>query len=572
MRYDVGRFRRPMRRSTEGQLASLVSLGDGSTLTLDFTTGILDPRLSFERLSPATFINSGGSVEWAAANMMTRSQSQDVNAYWNAFGTSVTRTGSQTDPFGGSGAVKLNYDATSADAVISRTVSVQQGLQYTISVWLRADSGTVNNVRFGRGASAAGAYFPSLTTTWQRFSLTFTATGGSDGMELRVLTSGTPKTASFHVFGAQLEPGGTMRDYNPALLDVPYHAPRFDHDPTTLAPRGLLIEGQATNAVTYSNDFSNAAWLLDNSGATNPSVSTVSQTGPDGAATVARITLNKTGGTFSRIRNTASGTASQPYTMSVWMKANTASGGAATQNVGLRIGGDPAGFNCVVTTTWKRFQYTYTLSSTDANAQIILWDNIVGNDETADVLVYGCQMEAGSFASSYIPTVSSTATRSQDTATMAITSADLGFDNNRYTVRIRGKQNTFGVSFARSARFFAASTEPIGFAVNSATFYPVSGNTSGSNIAILTIANSLNQDFRLAWSMDADLATGTMLGSRNQSASSVNRSNTGPTANITGFGLNTNTAATAYASMTIRDIKFWPMMMNAAQLNALTAP
>jgi len=397
-----------------GSMMRRAMLGDGSTLTLDFTTGVLDPRLTFTRGSNATFINSQGLVQWAASNIMTFSEDQGNNVTWSAFGTSVTRTTGQSDPFGGTAAVRLAYDATSADAVISRSVSVQQGIPYVLSIWIRADSGTLSNVRIGRAASATGAVFPSLTTTWQRVSLPFTATGTSDGIEIRVLTSGSPKTATFHVFGAQLEPGSTMNAYQPSLSSVAYQAPRFDHDPTTLAPRGLLIEGQGVNNCTYSQDFGNAVWLADNSGATNPSVSTVSQTAPDGSATVNRITFNKTGGTFSRIRNLVSGTASNPHTLSVWMKANTANGGAATQNVGLRIGADPAGFNCAVTTTWKRFQYTYTLSGTDANVQIMLWDNIVGNDETADVLIWGAQLEAGSGASSYIPTGASQGTRNVD--------------------------------------------------------------------------------------------------------------------------------------------------------------
>ena len=59
MRYEVGRFRRPMRRSTEGQLVGLVDLGDGSTLSLDFTAmSGLDSRFTFSRASTATFINS----------------------------------------------------------------------------------------------------------------------------------------------------------------------------------------------------------------------------------------------------------------------------------------------------------------------------------------------------------------------------------------------------------------------------------------------------------------------------------------------------------------------------------
>jgi hypothetical protein len=40
-----------------------------------------------------------------------------------------------------------------------------------------------------------------------------------------------------------------------------YYGPRFDYDPVTLLPRGLLIEEQRTNALTYSDQFDNAAWV-----------------------------------------------------------------------------------------------------------------------------------------------------------------------------------------------------------------------------------------------------------------------------------------------------------------------
>jgi len=193
---------------------------------------------------------------------------------------------------------------------------------------------------------------------------------------------------------------------------------RFDYDPTTLAPRGLLIEGTATNVCLRSEDFGNALWQVDNSGATNPVVSTVSQTAPNGASTVNRVTLNKTGGTFSRLYQAITGTAGQTYTLSVWMKANTANGGAATQNVSLRIGGSN-GVNCVVTTTWQRFTHpAFAITGTDANFQLLLWDNVPANDETADVLVWGAQVELGSGASSYIPTGASTVQRLADECSM----------------------------------------------------------------------------------------------------------------------------------------------------------
>jgi hypothetical protein len=69
MRSLLGRFHRPFARSVEEQLLLLNNLGDGSTLSLDFTTGVLDPRLTFTRTTNATFINSQGLVQYAGQNL-----------------------------------------------------------------------------------------------------------------------------------------------------------------------------------------------------------------------------------------------------------------------------------------------------------------------------------------------------------------------------------------------------------------------------------------------------------------------------------------------------------------------
>ena len=425
-------------------------IDDGSTLSLDFTTGHLDPRLTFTRASTATFINNSGLVEWAAANMMTRSQSQDDNAYWNAFGTAVTRTGGQTDPFGGTGAVKLVFNAISAAVVISRTVSVSQGLPYTLSIWMRADSGTVNNIRLGRGAAAAGAYTPTLTTAWQRYSLSFVATTASDGIELRLLFKGTPDTATFHVFGAQLEPGSTMRDYNPALLDVPYHAPRFDYDPDTLAPKGLLIEGTATSLCRSSNDTTNATyWTLQTAYA---ATSATGGTAPDGTNTGNLFTEPTTSAQRSIYQAISSPAGT--HTGSVWIKGGTGS----TRYIRLVVssGSGDFGYVTVNATTgaiqqaattvgtatsasatvtpypsgWTRVTLTVTLASSLNFCFLVPMDfgsidtptgnygrvSYLGDGST--FLVWGAQVETGSGASSYIPTGASTVQRLGDSCVM----------------------------------------------------------------------------------------------------------------------------------------------------------
>lgn len=62
MRNLLGRLRRSGSRSLVEQLATLTSVGDGSTLTLDFTTGVLDPRLTFTRDGGGTYIGNDGRV------------------------------------------------------------------------------------------------------------------------------------------------------------------------------------------------------------------------------------------------------------------------------------------------------------------------------------------------------------------------------------------------------------------------------------------------------------------------------------------------------------------------------
>jgi len=56
----------------------------------------------------------------------------------------------------------------------------------------------------------------------------------------------------------------------------------------------------------------------------------------------------------------------------------------------LRIEG--FGINCVVTTTWQRFSVT-TTTIASILPQILLFDSITGNDETADISIWGAQAE-----------------------------------------------------------------------------------------------------------------------------------------------------------------------------------
>ena len=224
MRYDLGRFRRPMRRSTEGQLMSLTSLGDGSTLTLDFTTGVLDPRLTFTRTSTATFINASGLVATASANsprfdhdpttlaprgLLIEGQAVNLLNWSESFATSggtnnnwadtnITRNSTNnTDPANGTSALRVT--ASAGNGTIISTAAIGTSAQRTFSIWLRRVSGTGDiQYTLDNGSTYTTQ---AITSSWVRY--TFAATTAAQRVGIRIVTSGD----SIELWGAQLETG-----------------------------------------------------------------------------------------------------------------------------------------------------------------------------------------------------------------------------------------------------------------------------------------------------------------------------------------------------------------------------
>ena len=88
---------------------------------------------------------------------------------------------------------------------------------------------------------------------------------------------------------------------------APANQPRFDHDPVTRAPLGLLIEGAATNLLWHSQDFPQTSWVKSNVGVVG------GQAAPDGSATAAKVTPD-TASSLHRISQGWTPTAGQKYT------------------------------------------------------------------------------------------------------------------------------------------------------------------------------------------------------------------------------------------------------------------
>ena len=383
---------------------------------------------------------------------------------------------------------------------------------------------------------------------------------------------------------------------------------RFDHDPTTLAPRGLLIEGAATNLLSYSEDFSNAAWQKTS---TNGSM-TLTGTAPDGTATSRLLEENTTVYAKHSLERTSAITISSNnvYTLSVWLKEPTSNSrryahiqladGQATaarytivadiQTATISASGANNGTAGAPTGTahsitpypggWYRVTLSMNHVASPSYPSIMLGDTATlfgGNNQPfysattpyKGLIVWGAQLEAGSGASSYIPTGASQVIRNVDSMTMSSV-ASLGFDQYQGTFIVRGVQNKQGASFARLLRIAGATTEPFGMPVNGVTLYGTSRNSSNATIAEATRTNTLGQSFAFGMSLDANDAAAAMKVSLNGSGTSATRNALGPTEAAASFSFNTNATATNYGCFAVRSVKFFPTQKTLAQLNELT--
>jgi hypothetical protein len=224
---------------------------------------------------------------------------------------------------------------------------------------------------------------------------------------------------------------GTLQLYN-----YPNNVPRIEYDATG-AVKGLLIEEARTNLLTYSNVFANSAWSKQNLTATANQA-----TGPDGTVSATEIGITGTAGNSYSINSTASTTG----TISYFAKQNTERFFLIVR--GVYGAGDWAIFDLSNGTVSKspthnnstahitpmgNGWYRCVLQSdnyTTINAFSISGSGTDYNTPTSGtVYLYGAQMEAGAFPTSYIPTTSATATRARDLA--EIPTSAFGYNNDK---------------------------------------------------------------------------------------------------------------------------------------------
>jgi hypothetical protein len=194
----------------------------------------------------------------------------------------------------------------------------------------------------------------------------------------------------------------------------------------------ILVEPSATNLLPYSEDFDAGNWAKVALGTgSNPVITPDYAVSPDGTQNASRIQFDKGSGTagtdLSILRYNFSITNGLTLSKSVYLKSNTAD----TYNLVLHDSADASGTNVkklTVTPEWQRFDVYGVAPGTSTGISFGLRNiNVTGVSNTADVLVWGAQVESGSVATSLIPTAGSTAQRAADD--LVITGSAFDFYN-----------------------------------------------------------------------------------------------------------------------------------------------
>jgi hypothetical protein len=194
--------------------------------------------------------------------------------------------------------------------------------------------------------------------------------------------------------------------------------------------KGVLVEGARTNLLTYSQEFDDASWAK-----VNATVTANATTAPDGTSTADLLVAN-TASAQHRLDQTTT-IAAAAHTYSVFLKAggyNFANIRVGSVGVGINLSDGTtntlsAGCSVLVTALangWYRLALTCTALGNDT-VRINVTDTatVAGSftgDGTSGVYVWGAQLEAASFASSYVKSEAAAATRAADVVTAVPTS------------------------------------------------------------------------------------------------------------------------------------------------------
>ena len=419
------------------------------------------PTPTFLRASAATQVNAAGLIEWAPENLYLYSQNF-ADSFWTKTRSSV-QANVAIAPDGTLTATKLIEDTTPTNGHTLSSATTPTAIPHRLSIFAKKGErnwivlrlgGSTDFFNLDTGVATTNINSPTITDVgngWYRCSVLSSA--GTQG-SFQMSADGTTTvytgdgTSGIFLWGAQLERSSTARAYIPTTTAAVYGA-RFDHDPVSpFACKGLLIEEQRVNNLTQSGSMN----LWNGVAGSTRTISTLDS--PEGVskATLGSSSSNAFGGIVARSLSSLTSVAGTQYVASCFVKkdnwryvaidytpirpsssqvpffdldtlAFNANGSATTGSIVLFPNG------------WYRISVSgAALSSISGSVDLILTSSTGSNGAVIgagnNVHIWGAQLEAGAFPTSYIPTTTGPVTRSADVC--SITGSDFTSFWNRF--------------------------------------------------------------------------------------------------------------------------------------------
>jgi hypothetical protein len=328
------------------------------------------------------------------------------------------------------------------------------------------------------------------------------------------------------------------------LASVAVNTPAFEFNADG-SYKGLLVEPGATNLALRSQDFGNAAWTL-----INGTIVSTNELAPDGTMTATRVQVSGAGD--MTIRQNIGGIGGGVSTvLSLFIKQGNVGGQAFILDIGDAISDQQ-----FPTTEWVRYE-----DSTAWNAGSAWIDlQFFGTGGVGEFLIWGAQLETGSVATSYIPTVASTVARTADEITLSSASSLIGQTEGTVYIeaetRIGGSgQRLFEINDATSDNRITCIVES-NFTIS--TVVTVGGVGTASYTGA-TESNTIKVALAYA---NNDIATYV-----NGVANGTDTSSTIPATSAVYLG---STLASAYLNGWIKSFALFPTRLSNSQLSALT--
>ena len=599
------------------------------SLSLDFANvKQLDPRVTFARASTARYYD-GKTVAKAEENLLIRSQ--DITTSWGSGNSTKTadtdiapdgtetadtitentnftfRRMGQTTP-ALSGVVTISVFAKLGVGNRFLVIGVSNDITLTGSATFDLSAGTNTQTQANGTYSSASATIVAAAQGYFRCSLTITTTAVTNA-SIGFTNTGTPSTvnrgfgdnytgdgtSSLILWGAQLEQRSTVTAYTatttqpitnyiPVLLSAADNEARFDHNPTTSESLGLLIEEQRTNLLLRSEEFDDAAWTK-----TRTSITANTVVAPNGSLVGDKL-LETTDGSSHFVSQNVTVVDGTTYTASFYAKAaersiirlrfGTSGGGGTalgTADFNLAAGTATGATASIVFVGngWYRCSANVSASGTNLGIAVFIGQDastfVYTGNGFSGLFVWGAQLEAGAFPTSYIPTVASQVTRSADAASMTGTNFSSWYRADEGTAY--ASFNRFGTTGAPYVIGFASgATSTAAPRISMRTDTNMNIRTQGLDAAALgwssgsfagspgfnALANAV-----MAWSFETRTAAGCVNGNAVTSTSAAAAAQM-PVTNTLFIG------SAPELNGHIRKIAFYPKRLTNVQLEAIT--